>query len=321
MVCLTDTDVESLPSSKSAPLQNGDHSQEHTPATNHIKEQIIDSNPRILLSAHQLIVIVSSLLLHCLLLAKPDYLVLDEHHYLGLLKMFLRGEHHLGANPPGQVYLMRVLSWVLSLDRVLLEGDEGRQLLALYYFRLGTALCGSLIPIICFNLLRKLKVSPIVSSFGALLLLSNTALVTDSRFVSPYPLMMITSLLALYHVTAITHEQSPTLYRYLCIGVLLGVSLTVVHVGIINFLFLSGFVLLSEWQRFGDIEKCEKELWIRFGKIVGLVFFAPVVIYLAAWWFMVVTCTTSGTTDGHHSIAFQVNLLIFTITIIVWPSV
>lgn len=254
-----------------------------------------------------LIVSTVSALLNCLLLSKPDYYVLNEEHYIGVLKSYVSSKFFLDANPPGLSLLLSSLTLLLGLTNDLTNESLHSSTLVLFYSRLISAVAGSAIPPLTYIILRKFNASTVASICGAILVLSNSVLLTDSRFVSANSIMTASSLLALNLLCNTGSELYASVKTYVVIAFCLGTSMTMLHLGFNTYIFVTGFVVYQEFQKFGDLAKSEKELWKRYISVVGIIFGVPLILYFLSYWHIVTSCTKSGATDRYLSASFQVN--------------
>ena len=253
------------------------------------------------------IVSASSVLFYCLLLSKPSYFVLNEEHHSDVLKNYLSSNFLLDVNPPGLPLVLSLITVLLGFD---INNSPQSDTLKLFYCRLISALAGSAVPPLVYLILRTMKVSTLISTCGAVLVLSNSVLLTDSRFISANPIMALTSLLALYFLCKTRSEKYPCVKNYAAISVCLGISMTMLHLGFNSYLFIAGFVVYQEFQKFGDLSKPEKELWRRYLCVAGTVVFLPPLLYYMTYWHLVRSCHKSGVTDPYLSTPFQVKQFI-----------
>ena len=254
-----------------------------------------------------LLVSVVSILIHCLLLSKPNYYVLNEEHYIGVSKSYDSSNFFLDANPPGLTVLLSTLSYLLGLDNDLTNESHHSSALKLLYFRLISALAGSATPPLTYLILRKFNASAVASICGSILALSNSVLLTDSRFISANSIMTASSLLAFYLLCNSRSEMYASFKTYFAIAFCLGISMTMLHLGFNSYIFVTGIVVYQEFQKFGDLSKSERELWKRFSCVVGTVTVLPLVLYFLSYWHLVTSCIKSGVTDHYLSPSFQVN--------------
>lgn len=268
----------------------------------------IDDSCCVKLEVHFITVSFLSLILHSLLLSKPNYFVLNEEHYKDVLTHYSASNFILDVNPPGLTLVLAAISGTLKLDIDLSSASSQNSTSTLFYFRLASALSGSLLAPLAYIILRKLSVSAIISSCGAILILSNSILLTDSRFISANPIMAICSLLGFYFLCKTRKEDNPHPMNYLCIAVCLGSSMTMLHLGLNTFIFIICFVCFQEFQKFRDLTKPEGELWKRYLSIVAVVVFLPLLLYILSYWHLVSSCHKSSSTDKYLSPQFQVIL-------------
>ena len=254
-----------------------------------------------------LLVSLVSILLHSLLLSKPNYYVLNEEHYIGVSKSYDSLSFFLDANPPGLTVLLSTLSYLLGLDTDLSNDSHHGSALKLFYFRLISALAGSAIPPLTYLILRNLNASAVASICGAILVLSNSVLLTDSRFISANSIMTASSLLAFYLLSNSRSEMYASFKTYIGIAFCLGISMTMLHLGFNTYVFMTGIVVYHEFQKFGDLSKSERELWKRYSCVVGTVSVLPLVLYFLSYWHLVTSCNKAGVTDHYLSPSFQVN--------------
>ena len=174
-----------------------------------------------------------------------------------------------------------------------------------------------------YQVLRAVGVSSVASGVGGVLVLSNQVLLTDSRFISPNPIMILASLLALYFTCTSTRAASQSLpgylpadiWSYLNIGLLLGVAISTLHLGFVSYLFLAGFIAVREFGKFGDVTRSERELWGGYLKRVGVVVVLPWLVYYLCYAMVVGAGTRSGASDKYLSVPFQVSIALVFISV------
>lgn len=248
-----------------------------------------------------------SALFYSILISKPDYYVLNEKYYIDLLWNYQAGKFVLSPNPPGYLMIMNTVMSILGLG-IDTPSDTltSSSSLQLFYLRLVSALSGASAAPLSYLILKTLNVTPLIAFMGSFLVLSNSALCTDSRFTSPNSLMVMFSLISLLLLCKIVQESYPKYITYVILAVSLGLSMTVLHLGLVSYLFIALFVAYHEFDKFGDLSRPERELWLRYTKVVGTVCVVPLLIYYLSYCVYIAGAKYSGTTDHHLSPHFQV---------------
>eukprot|EP00116_Pleurobrachia_bachei_P006979 sb/3467241/ len=265
-----------------------------------------------------------SFVLHLTLLSKPDYYVLNEEHIVDWVRAILTNRFHLQPCPPLHTLILAGVTSLLGLgDEVISSATPHDTLLVLHYFRLVSALASASVPVIVYRILRQEGISLPVSIVGAVFSMCNSVLFTESRFISPTPLLVSFTLAAvLCHRRLVLLSQHH--YSWLTLGalsILLGLCLSTLHYGLVPWLLIAFLTVRHEFGKFADQETPVQLLWKRFMTVVTMVTIAPLVIYLAVCGVFLGVSYRAGDSDKFLSPQFQVcpNWVIFTICTAPWP--
>ncbi|KAJ3133821.1 hypothetical protein HK100_004034 [Physocladia obscura] len=263
-------------------------------------------------------VVVLSLVTRMYRIQNPAKVVFDEVHFGKFASYYLRGEYYFDVHPPLGKLLLAAVAAAAGYDGHYLFDEIGDDYAAhgvpFVAMRLFPALCGALIPPFCFLSLKELGLSFSASFWGALILIFDNALITQSR------LILLDSMLLLFGVTSIyawirfyKERQSPfslSWWLWLSLtGVSLALTLGVKMVGLFTIAVVGVAVLFDLW-RILDIEHglSMTQFYKHFAARSLCLIVLPISLYLSFFYIHFALLPYTGPGDAFMSPRFQSTL-------------
>uniref|UniRef100_A0A0L0NVI5 Dolichyl-phosphate-mannose--protein mannosyltransferase n=1 Tax=Candidozyma auris TaxID=498019 RepID=A0A0L0NVI5_CANAR len=207
-------------------------------------------------------------------LPSPSKVVFDEVHFGGFARNYFNGEFFVDVHPPlGKLtfYLIALLfNWDGDFDFEHI-GDPYDKNVPFVAMRAVSAACGMLTVVLTYCTLRSTCCRPLVSLFGAFLVLVENSLATQSRFI-----MLDSQLIAYVAATVYCYKLFETSvaftkqwYRYLFLtGISLGLATSVKLTGLFTVVWVLALSVYQIYLIAGDldvlIKQCVKHVVSRF---------------------------------------------------------
>lgn len=275
-----------------------------------IPAQATTSVDRLLLA----ILLALGVLIRLYKLYLPSQVVFDEVHLGGFARDYFRGEFFVDVHPPlvklAFYWIGVVCGWDGEFEFANI-GDSFDTSVPFVAMRLFPAICGIASILIVFKTLRYSCRSS-VAFFGALILLVENSIVTQSRFMLlEGPLILGVSLCA-YSVKRVETATpfSKGWYKGLIIlGLSLGLVVLVKLTGIFTVAWVGILVTRRLWRVLGDLEVSTftwlKEVFVRGVMLIAL----PLTVYLTVFYAHFLNLPFNGSGSGAMSPYFKSTLL------------
>ncbi|KAN0062344.1 Dolichyl-phosphate-mannose--protein mannosyltransferase 1 [Thecaphora frezii] len=251
-------------------------------------------------------------------LGQPSSVVFDEVHFGGFAAKYIKGRFFMDVHPPLAKLLITFAAWIGGFNGNFDFKDIGREYLVgpdtpvpYVAMRALNALLGVATVPIAYLTLRSLSLRATTALLGALLVLFDNALTTQSRLILlDSVLVFFTALTVLFWVAFCNEEKrAPFSRRWWASLVLTGLSLGAVAsskwVGLFTIATVGVSVIVQLWEHLGDtrqpIRIVARHFVARALCLIGL----PVLVYLFTFSIHLTLLHRSGEGDGFMSSAFQ----------------
>ncbi|TPX53825.1 dolichyl-phosphate-mannose---protein mannosyltransferase [Powellomyces hirtus] len=245
----------------------------------------------------------------------PGQVVFDEVHFGKFASYYLRREYYFDVHPPLGKLLLAAAGWFVGYDGHFLFDNIGDDYVAnnVPYIALRSlpATCGALIAPIVFLTLKEMKLSVVGATFGAMLIVLDNSLITQSRLIlldSMLTLFAVCSVYAWVKFQKLKHIPfTPRWYLWLSLtGLGLACTTGVKMVGMLTIAAIGVAVLFDLW----DLLDYRKGLSMRqfsrhFAARALCLIFLPLAIYLSFFYIHFAILIKSGPGDAFMSPAFQ----------------
>ncbi|KAJ3024967.1 UNVERIFIED_CONTAM: hypothetical protein HDU68_007603 [Siphonaria sp. JEL0065] len=265
------------------------------------------------------VVTLLSLLTRMFRIQDPAKVVFDEVHFGKFASYYLRGEYYFDVHPPLGKLLLAAVATFAGYDGHYLFDEIGDDYVAhgvpWVTMRLFPALCGALIVPFCFLTLKEIGVSWVAAIFGALMLIFDNALITQSR------LILLDSMLLLFGVTSIytwirfykeraTPFSASWWFWMAMTGTSLALTLGIKMVGLFTIAVVGIAVLFDLW-RILDVDRglSINEFYKHFAARALCLIVLPITLYLSFFYVHFALLPYSGPGDAFMSPKFQATLV------------
>ncbi|RKO83191.1 Dolichyl-phosphate-mannose-protein mannosyltransferase-domain-containing protein, partial [Blyttiomyces helicus] len=243
------------------------------------------------------IVTTLSFLTRCWKINDPGKVVFDEVHFGKFASYYLRREYYFDVHPPLGKLMLAGMGWFIGYDGHFLFdniGDDYAENNVPYIgLRLLPATAGALIIPIVFLTLKEMGLSVAGATFGALLLVFDNSLITQSRLILLDSMLTVFCVLSIYTWIKFYkqrhHVKMVGLFTVACVGIA---------------------VLFDLWELL-DIRKglSLREFSRHFAARALCLIFLPLAIYLVFFYIHFAILIKSGPGDAFMSPAFQAELV------------
>lgn len=226
----------------------------------------------------------------------PNATVFDEVYFKVFAGHYFDGHYYFDIHPPLGKLLLAGFGHVMGLNAGNLLNGTAVQL------RILPAVAGLLLVPLFWALLRRLGASRPFAFLGAMLILLENALLTESRFILMDSMLLLFGLSALY--CYLIARDSSRHQRWLWLGLaalMAGCAVSIKWTGLTS-LALIGVIWL--WD-----QKGRHATWIRRTGEVALMAIVPALIYLSVFWIHFRLLPNSGDGDAFMSQQFQATLV------------
>jgi len=155
----------------------------------------------------------------------PKHVVFDEMHYGKYASLYLKNTFFFDSNPPlGKMLIALAGYWAgfdgkFSFDKI---GQEYSENVPLWHLRFLPALAGSLITPTVYLLVTELGLSPYAGALAGLMVVFDTAILAQSRFILMESMMIflgLSSLLCVLKFRKISHQPfTPAWFTWLSLS-------------------------------------------------------------------------------------------------------
>ncbi|KAI8585613.1 Dolichyl-phosphate-mannose-protein mannosyltransferase-domain-containing protein [Geranomyces variabilis] len=265
------------------------------------------------------VVIFVSFLTRCWGIDDPGQVVFDEVHFGKFASYYLRREYYFDVHPPLGKLLLAAAGYFVGYDGHFLFDNIGDDYVAnnvpYIALRLLPAAAGAAIAPLVFMTLKEMGLSVAGATFGAMLLVFDNALITQSRLIlldSMLTVFCVASVYAWVRFQKLKHVPfTPKWYLWLSLtGVGLACTTGVKMVGMLTIAAIGVAVLFDLW----DLLDIRRGLTMRqfsrhFAARALCLIFLPFAIYLSFFYIHFAILIKSGPGDAFMSPAFQDGLV------------
>lgn len=248
----------------------------------------------------------------------PNEVVFDEVHFGKFASYYLRRTYYFDVHPPLGKMLLALVGYFLGYDGSYLFdaiGDKYEEHNVPYVgFRLFTAFCGATIPVTSFFILKEMGLSIFGCLFGAALLIFDTALIAQSRFILLDSMLVMFCTFSLYSwVKFYRLRYKPFTSQWwiwlsltgVCIACTTGVKI----VGLLTMLAIGLATACDLWKLL-DYKRglSTRDFAKHFGARALCLILLPLVLYMSFFWAHFKVLKYSGPGDAFMSPEFRVTL-------------
>lgn len=257
-----------------------------------------------------------SLITRLVFLDLPRNVVFDEMHYGKYASLYLKGTFFFDANPPLGKLILALAGYMAGY-----EGDFEFQKIGVPYpesfplmaLRLIPALCGSLITPTVYLILTEMGLSNWAGTLAALMVVLDTAILAQSRFILLESMMMLFALFAILSVLKFrrfsNHPFSVGWWLWiLSASINMGLAFSVKFIGIYSCWLCSFLLLRSFWKRLSFKHVSNWQLFFEFSCQAALICVIPILVYVGSFYIHLGILTKAGVHDSLMTSAFQASL-------------
>ncbi|KAI8919634.1 Dolichyl-phosphate-mannose-protein mannosyltransferase-domain-containing protein [Entophlyctis helioformis] len=243
----------------------------------------------------------------------------DEVHFGKFGSYYLRREYFFDVHPPLGKLLIALVGLIVGFDGHYLFENIGENYaennVPYIALRLWCALCGAAIVPTVYLILREMGVSILGAAFGAMLIVVDNALITQSRLILLDSMLMFFCILAIYFWIKFykqRHEAfSAKWWGWLAMtGVGLSLVLGVKMVGLFTVATIGIATIVDLWELLDVRRGLSLRQFVRhFSARALCLIFLPLVLYLVPFYIHFAILTKSGPGDAFMSLKFQEELI------------
>ncbi|KAJ3022078.1 hypothetical protein HKX48_007118 [Thoreauomyces humboldtii] len=245
----------------------------------------------------------------------PGQVVFDEVHFGKFASYYLRREYYFDVHPPLGKLLLAAAGWFVGYDGHFLfdniADDYKENNVPYIALRMLPASCGALIPPIVFLTLKEMGLSLAGATFGAMLLVLDNALITQSRLILLDSMLTLFAIISIYAWVKFQQQRRTPFtrkwYTWLSVtGIALACTAGVKMVGLLTIATVGVAVLFDLWDLLDYRRKLTmREFTRHFAARALCLIFLPLGIYLSFFYVHFAILTKSGPGDAFMSPAFQ----------------
>merc|ERR1719500_1600611 len=260
--------------------------------------------------------LILGLFTRLLRLDTPKNVVFDEMHYGKYASLYLKNTFFFDSNPPLGKMLIALAGYLAGFDGKFgfdKIGQEYSETVPLWHLRFLPALAGSLLTPTVYLLITELGLSPYAGALAGLMVVFDTAILAQSRFILMESMMILlglTSLLCVLKFRKISHKPfTPAWFTWLSLsGVLAASAFCVKYIGIYTG-FLVTFLLVQDfWRLLPSKSLTDRQLLADFTTRVAVLTIMPALLYLSLFSLHFSLLTKAGTHDALMTSQFQASL-------------
>ncbi|EST06774.1 MIR motif [Kalmanozyma brasiliensis GHG001] len=251
-------------------------------------------------------------------LSQPSSVVFDEVHFGGFASKYIKGRFFMDVHPPLAKLLITLAAWLGGFDGDFDFKDIGREYLhgddtpVPYVMMRGlNALLGVATVPLAYLTLRGLSLRASTATLGAIFVLFDNALITQSRLILLDSILVFFTALTVYFWVAFCNEEkrAPFSIRWWALLSLTGLSLGAVAsskwVGLFTIATIGISVIAQLWEHLGDVRQPVRTVARHFcARAICLIGF-PILVYLFTFAIHLALLHRSGEGDPFMSSAFQ----------------
>ncbi|KAK9468350.1 Dolichyl-phosphate-mannose-protein mannosyltransferase-domain-containing protein [Lipomyces arxii] len=246
---------------------------------------------------------------------QPTSVVFDEVHFGGFASKYIKGRYFMDVHPPLAKMLIALAGYVAGFDGSFDFKEIGKDYIEngvpYVAMRMLPATLGVLVVPVAYLTLKAYGVTTTSAALGALLVIFENALTTQSRFILlDSPLVFFTALTAYAWVNFNTQTAfSKGWYWYLFLtGFSLGATVSVKWVGLFTIAWVGIGTLSGLWDLLGDLSVSPKAYIKHFVLRAVFLIGVPVLFYLFMFGIHFICLVNPGDGDGFMSSEFQATL-------------
>ncbi len=251
-------------------------------------------------------------------LGQPSSVVFDEVHFGGFASKYIQGRFFMDVHPPLAKLLITLAAWLGGFNGNFDFKDIGREYLhgkdtpvPYVTMRALNALLGVATIPLAYLTLRGLSLRASTATLGAIFVLFDNALITQSRLILLDSILVFFTALTVYFWVAFCNEEkrAPFSARWWALLSLTGLSLGAVAsskwVGLFTIATIGISVIAQLWEHLGDVRQPVRTVARHFcARAVCLIGF-PIFVYLLTFAIHLALLHRSGEGDPFMSSAFQ----------------
>merc|ERR1711971_1302365 len=249
-------------------------------------------------------------------LDQPRHVVFDEMHYGKYASLYLKNTFFFDSNPPLGKMIVALAGYLagfdgrFSFDKI---GQEYPPEMPLFALRFVPALCGSLLTPSVYLIMTELGMSHYAGGLAAFMVLFDTAILTQSRFILMESIMMFLGLAAILAVIRFRKVSGSPFtkawFAWLSLSALLiSAVFSVKYIGIYT-CFLCLFLLVQDfWRLLPNKDLSDRQLLADAASRVAVLTILPGLLYLSLFWLHFAILTKAGTHDSLMTSQFQASL-------------
>lgn len=262
---------------------------------------------------YALIIILSSLATHFAFFGYPSQTVFDEVHFGKFISGYLTGEYFFDIHPPLGKLLITGFGYLSGFRPGFEFTEIGKTFPDWHYkaLRFLPTLAGALLALVFFGVALQLKISPLSSFLGGILISLENALITQSRFILLDSFLLLFGLSAVYfYFRYLNRKEGGTLKpRYLwATGIFIALAGSIKWTGFGFGLTILVLEIFRLWPGFNLLKfrknhhLCAKTFWLALVAV-------PALVYISFFALHFKLLPQSGTGDAFMSIAFRKTLV------------
>ncbi|XP_022651838.1 protein O-mannosyltransferase 1-like isoform X2 [Varroa destructor] len=250
----------------------------------------------------------------------PRAVVFDELHFVKYASLYASNTFFFDAQPPLGKQIISTVAYFVGyrqkgsqqgLERI---GGDYPPEVPIFGLRLVPAIFGSLLVPLSYRICLLLGLSKATGTFAGLLLLADTALLTQSRFVLMETILMFFSMLGLFCVLKFRRLPrrkwfGPSWWGYLAVGAgSFACAMCVKYVGGLS-LVLGAYILIRNlWDMLPDKSLSDRLLMLHALLRITVFTLVPLAIYLSVFYIHLSILTKAGPHDTIMTSGFQASL-------------
>jgi dolichyl-phosphate-mannose-protein mannosyltransferase len=228
-------------------------------------------------------------------LFSPDSVVFDEVYFKAFASHYLNGQYYFDIHPPLAKLILGAQAALTGLHPAAIQAGSSTSL------RLLPALAGVLLVPLIWGILRRLGASRAFAFLGALLVLFDNALLTESRFILTDSMLLLFGLAALYFYLVARESKRRLHWVFLTLAaVCAGASASIKWTGL-NALAI--VLLVWAWDQRGRAAKLLERLIE-----LAVLLLVPVIIYVSTFYTHLALLPNTGDGDAFMTPQFQSTL-------------
>lgn len=251
-------------------------------------------------------------------LGQPSSVVFDEVHFGGFASKYIQGRFFMDVHPPLAKLLITLAAWLGGFKGDFDFKDIGREYLhgkdtpVPYVMMRGlNALLGVATVPLAYLTLRGLSLRASTATLGALFVLFDNALTTQSRLILLDSILVFFTALTVYFWVAFCNEEkrAPFSVRWWALLSLTGLSLGAVAsskwVGLFTIATIGISVIAQLWEHLGNVRQPVRTVARHFCARAVCLIGLPILVYLCTFAIHLGLLHRSGEGDPFMSSAFQ----------------